>query len=259
MSSSHPLTCASYARLSDSGACQGSISSTVCPTALTQSPRDSRSFLASPLLLDEAIERVEQRGDRRLEEPAHKNVGLAHVRRLPDLQPLAHGQLVLFFPAGDELLVDVAVERDVLGELRLTRLLVERNLGVNLLHRVAGQLREQLAHAGQRHAQPQVIGQRGGLLLTARIGLGLGLEAGGWGLEAGACDGWRLEAGGWRLGGLEGLGDNVQARGSGWVRQDRLCQRCLERSQQLSRKADGRQSERCHQPIEQLAPACDWL
>eukprot|EP00964_Phaeocystis_antarctica_P074877 scaffold46132_cov72-Phaeocystis_antarctica.AAC.2 len=46
MSNSAPLACM-RARLSGLGACQGSISSTVCPRALTQSPSDSRSFLTS--------------------------------------------------------------------------------------------------------------------------------------------------------------------------------------------------------------------
>eukprot|EP00964_Phaeocystis_antarctica_P156245 scaffold125831_cov18-Phaeocystis_antarctica.AAC.1 len=80
-------------------------------------------------------ERVEQRGDRRVEEPAHKDGGLAHVWRPLRLQPLAHGQLVLLFRAGDVELVDVAVFHVVLGELGLARLLVERDLGVDLLHR----------------------------------------------------------------------------------------------------------------------------
>eukprot|EP00964_Phaeocystis_antarctica_P010032 scaffold5478_cov63-Phaeocystis_antarctica.AAC.8 len=39
-----------------------------------------RVLLPQPLLLEEVSERVEQRGDRRVEEPAHEHVGLAHVR-----------------------------------------------------------------------------------------------------------------------------------------------------------------------------------
>eukprot|EP00964_Phaeocystis_antarctica_P037408 scaffold21360_cov65-Phaeocystis_antarctica.AAC.7 len=114
---------------------------------------EERVLLRQPLLLEEVSERVEQRGDRRVKEPAHKDVGLAH--------PLAHGQRILLFPAGDVELVDVAVFHVVLWELGLARLLVERDVGVDLLHRVARQLLQQLAHAGQRHAQPQVLGQRG--------------------------------------------------------------------------------------------------
>eukprot|EP00964_Phaeocystis_antarctica_P070293 scaffold42781_cov68-Phaeocystis_antarctica.AAC.4 len=80
---------------------------------------EERVLLLQPLLLEEVGERVEQRGDRRVEEPAHEHGGLAHVRRPPLLQPLAHGQLVLLGPEGDEELVDVAVLRVVLGELGL--------------------------------------------------------------------------------------------------------------------------------------------
>eukprot|EP00964_Phaeocystis_antarctica_P057659 scaffold34140_cov62-Phaeocystis_antarctica.AAC.3 len=101
---------------------------------------EERVLLPQPLLLDEVGKRVEQRGDRRVEEPTHEHGGLAHVRRLLLPQPLAHGQLVLLGPEGDEELVDVAVLRYVLGELGLARLLVERNIGVDLLHRVARQL-----------------------------------------------------------------------------------------------------------------------
>eukprot|EP00964_Phaeocystis_antarctica_P064574 scaffold38856_cov60-Phaeocystis_antarctica.AAC.2 len=100
-----------------------------------------RVLLPQPLLLEEVAERVEQRGDRRGEEPAHEHGGLAHVRRPLLLQPLAHGQLVLLGPEGDEELVDVAVLRVVLGVLGLACLLVERYLGVDLLQRVARQLR----------------------------------------------------------------------------------------------------------------------
>eukprot|EP00964_Phaeocystis_antarctica_P030102 scaffold16965_cov69-Phaeocystis_antarctica.AAC.1 len=63
------------------------------------------------------------------------------MRRPPLPQPLAHGQLVLQGPEGDEELVDVAVLRYVLGELGLACDFVERDLGVDLLHRVARQLR----------------------------------------------------------------------------------------------------------------------
>eukprot|EP00964_Phaeocystis_antarctica_P037405 scaffold21360_cov65-Phaeocystis_antarctica.AAC.4 len=42
---------------------------------------EERVLLRQPLLLEEVSERVEQRGDRRVEGPAHKDVGLAHVRR----------------------------------------------------------------------------------------------------------------------------------------------------------------------------------
>eukprot|EP00964_Phaeocystis_antarctica_P061574 scaffold36811_cov63-Phaeocystis_antarctica.AAC.2 len=128
---------------------------------------EERVLVPQPLLREEVGERVEQRGDRRVEEPARKDGGLAHVRRPLRLQPLAHGQLVLLFRAGDVELVDVAVFHDVLGERLLAQLhhlgVDLLHLGVNLLHRVARQLRQQLAHAGQRHAQPQVLGQRGPL------------------------------------------------------------------------------------------------
>eukprot|EP00964_Phaeocystis_antarctica_P018462 scaffold10206_cov63-Phaeocystis_antarctica.AAC.4 len=97
-------------------------------------------LLPQPLLLEEVSERVEQRGDRRVEELAHKDGGLAHVRRPLRPQPLAHGQLVLLLRAGDVELVDVAVFHGVLGELGLTRDLIERDVGVDLLHRVARQL-----------------------------------------------------------------------------------------------------------------------
>eukprot|EP00964_Phaeocystis_antarctica_P073186 scaffold44884_cov60-Phaeocystis_antarctica.AAC.2 len=102
---------------------------------------EERALLPQPLLLEEVSERVEQRVDRRVEEPAHKHGGPAHVRRPLLLQPLAHGQVVLLFPGCHQELLDVAVESLVLGELGLARLLVERNLGVDLLHRVARQLR----------------------------------------------------------------------------------------------------------------------
>eukprot|EP00964_Phaeocystis_antarctica_P086402 scaffold54702_cov50-Phaeocystis_antarctica.AAC.1 len=102
---------------------------------------EERVLLPQPLLLEEVSERVEQRGDRRVEEPAHEHVGLPHVWRLLALQPLAHSHLVLLFPEGDVELVDVAVFHVVLGELGLGRLLVERDFGVDLLHRVARQLR----------------------------------------------------------------------------------------------------------------------
>eukprot|EP00964_Phaeocystis_antarctica_P005506 scaffold3011_cov32-Phaeocystis_antarctica.AAC.2 len=101
---------------------------------------EERLLLPQPLLLEEVSERVEQRGDRRGEGPAHEHVGLPHVWRLLALQPLAHGQLVLLLRAADVELVDVAVFHVVLGELGLARLLVERDLGVHLLHRVARQL-----------------------------------------------------------------------------------------------------------------------
>eukprot|EP00964_Phaeocystis_antarctica_P078438 scaffold48789_cov70-Phaeocystis_antarctica.AAC.2 len=94
---------------------------------------EERVLVPQPLLLEEVSEPVEQRGDRRVEEPAHKDCGRAHVRRLLALQPLAHGQLVLPFPEGDVELVDVAVFHVVLGEVGLA--------GVGLLHRVARQLR----------------------------------------------------------------------------------------------------------------------
>eukprot|EP00964_Phaeocystis_antarctica_P145611 scaffold111723_cov51-Phaeocystis_antarctica.AAC.2 len=97
-------------------------------------------ILPQPLLLDEVGKRVEQRGDRRVEEPAHEHGGLAHVRRPLRPQPLAHGQVILLGPEGYEELVDVAVLRVVLGVLGLARLLVERDLGVDLLRRVARQL-----------------------------------------------------------------------------------------------------------------------
>eukprot|EP00964_Phaeocystis_antarctica_P161479 scaffold133389_cov70-Phaeocystis_antarctica.AAC.1 len=118
-------------------------------------------LLPQPLLLEEVGEPVEQRVDRRFEVPAHEHGGLAHVRRPLRLQPLAHGQPVLPFRAGVVELFDVAVDHVVLGELGPSRLLIERDLSVDLLHRVARQLRQQLTHAGQRHAQPQVLGQRG--------------------------------------------------------------------------------------------------
>eukprot|EP00964_Phaeocystis_antarctica_P007152 scaffold3867_cov59-Phaeocystis_antarctica.AAC.2 len=101
---------------------------------------EERVLLPQPLLLEEVGERVEQRGDRRVEAPAHKDIGVAHVRRPLRLQPLAHGQLVLLFRAGDVELVDVAVFHVVLGELGLARLHIERDVGVDLLHRVARQL-----------------------------------------------------------------------------------------------------------------------
>eukprot|EP00964_Phaeocystis_antarctica_P020324 scaffold11228_cov65-Phaeocystis_antarctica.AAC.6 len=107
---------------------------------------EERVLLPQPLLLEEVGERVEQRGDRRVEEPAHEHGGLAHVRRIPLLQPLAHGQpvprlaLLALGLEGDVELVDVAVLRVVLGELGLTFHIVERYLGVDLLHRVARQL-----------------------------------------------------------------------------------------------------------------------
>eukprot|EP00964_Phaeocystis_antarctica_P029188 scaffold16449_cov38-Phaeocystis_antarctica.AAC.2 len=101
---------------------------------------EERVLLPQPLLLEEVAERVEQRGDRRVEEPAHEDGGLAHMQRPLRQQPLAHGQLVLLFPAGDVELVDVAVFHVVLGELGLARLLIERDIGVDLLHRVARQL-----------------------------------------------------------------------------------------------------------------------
>eukprot|EP00964_Phaeocystis_antarctica_P116619 scaffold80545_cov53-Phaeocystis_antarctica.AAC.1 len=102
---------------------------------------EERVLLRQPLLLEEVSERVEQRGDRRVEEPAHKDVGLAHVRRTLRLQPLAHGQRVLLFRAVDVELVDVAVFHVVLGELGLACDLVAWDVGVDLLHRVARQLR----------------------------------------------------------------------------------------------------------------------
>eukprot|EP00964_Phaeocystis_antarctica_P025965 scaffold14612_cov63-Phaeocystis_antarctica.AAC.3 len=43
---------------------------------------EERVLLPQPLLLEEVGERVEQRGDRCVEEPAHEHGGLAHVRRL---------------------------------------------------------------------------------------------------------------------------------------------------------------------------------
>eukprot|EP00964_Phaeocystis_antarctica_P033844 scaffold19200_cov60-Phaeocystis_antarctica.AAC.4 len=95
---------------------------------------EERVLLPQPLLLEEVSERVEQRVDRRVEEPAHEHGGLAHVRRAPRLQPLAHGQLVHLFPAGDEVLVGVAVDRPAV------EVLVCGYLGVDLLHRVARQL-----------------------------------------------------------------------------------------------------------------------
>ena len=135
-------------------------------------------LLPQPLLLEEVGERVEQRLDPRGEEPALEHGGLAHVRRPLLLQPLAHGHLVHLFPGCHQDLLDVAVHLDVLGVLGLARLLVDRDLGVDLLHRVRRQQLQQLAHAGQRHAQPQVLGQRsqplelrrplGGLLLLRR-------------------------------------------------------------------------------------------
>eukprot|EP00964_Phaeocystis_antarctica_P028398 scaffold16014_cov62-Phaeocystis_antarctica.AAC.3 len=107
---------------------------------------EERVLLPQSLLLDEAIERVEQRGDRRLEEPAHEHVGLPHVQRLLVLQPLAHGQFVLLFPESDEELVDVAVDRDVHRErelaLRHQLGVALLHLGVDLLHRVARQLQQ---------------------------------------------------------------------------------------------------------------------
>eukprot|EP00964_Phaeocystis_antarctica_P105280 scaffold70325_cov66-Phaeocystis_antarctica.AAC.2 len=113
-------------------------------------------LLPQPVLLDEATERVEQRVDLRLEEPAHEHVGQAHVRRVLALQPLAHGQVVLLFPAGDVVLVDVAVDRDAHGErglaLRHPLDVDLLHLGVDLLYRVARQQQQQLAHALQRHA-----------------------------------------------------------------------------------------------------------
>eukprot|EP00964_Phaeocystis_antarctica_P128883 scaffold92704_cov59-Phaeocystis_antarctica.AAC.2 len=114
---------------------------------------EERVLLPQPILLEKVAERVEQRVDRRVEEPTHEHGGLAH--------PLAHGQLVHLFPEGEEVLVDVAVLCDVLGELGLACDLVARDHGVDLFHRVARQLQKQLAHAGQRHAEPQVLGQRG--------------------------------------------------------------------------------------------------
>eukprot|EP00964_Phaeocystis_antarctica_P008561 scaffold4619_cov59-Phaeocystis_antarctica.AAC.2 len=101
---------------------------------------EERVLLPQPLLLEEVGERVEQRGDRRVEGPAHEHGGLAHVRRPLLLQPLAHGQPVLLFPEGEEVLVDVAVLCVVLGVLGLA-CLVERNVSVDLLHCVARQLR----------------------------------------------------------------------------------------------------------------------
>eukprot|EP00964_Phaeocystis_antarctica_P020779 scaffold11500_cov44-Phaeocystis_antarctica.AAC.3 len=94
---------------------------------------EERVLLPQPLLLEEVGERVEQRCERRVEEPAHEDGGLAHVRRPLRLQPLAHGQRVLPFPEGDVELVDVAVFHVVLGEVGLA--------GVGLLHRVGRQLR----------------------------------------------------------------------------------------------------------------------
>eukprot|EP00964_Phaeocystis_antarctica_P066563 scaffold40240_cov54-Phaeocystis_antarctica.AAC.2 len=108
---------------------------------------EERVLLPQPLLLEEVAERVEQRGDRRVEEPAHEHGGFAHVRRPLLLQPLAHGQpvprlaLLALGLEADEELVDVAVLLYALGVLGLACLLVERNLGVELLHRVVRQLR----------------------------------------------------------------------------------------------------------------------
>eukprot|EP00964_Phaeocystis_antarctica_P048380 scaffold28009_cov55-Phaeocystis_antarctica.AAC.6 len=85
-----------------------------------------------PLLLEELVEGVEQRFDRRVEEPAHEYVGLAHVRRPLLVKPLAHGQPVHRFQEGEEVLVDVAVLRVVRGVLGVVT--------VDLLHCVARQL-----------------------------------------------------------------------------------------------------------------------
>eukprot|EP00964_Phaeocystis_antarctica_P140056 scaffold104844_cov54-Phaeocystis_antarctica.AAC.1 len=100
---------------------------------------EERVLLPQPLLLEEVGERVEQRGDRRGEGPAHEHGSFAH--------PLAHGHpvprlalLALGLEGGEEP-VDVAVLRYALGVLGLARLLVDRNLGVELLHRVARQPR----------------------------------------------------------------------------------------------------------------------
>eukprot|EP00964_Phaeocystis_antarctica_P067185 scaffold40657_cov54-Phaeocystis_antarctica.AAC.5 len=118
----------------------------VLPDNVVAHPEE-RVLRPQPLLLEELVEGVEQRFDRRVEEPAHEHGGLAHVRRPLRVQPLTHGQPVHRFPEGEEVLVDVAVLSVVLGVLGLA-FLVERNL----------------AHAGQRHAQPQVLGQRSHLL-----------------------------------------------------------------------------------------------
>eukprot|EP00964_Phaeocystis_antarctica_P078757 scaffold48999_cov58-Phaeocystis_antarctica.AAC.3 len=41
---------------------------------------EERVLLPQPLLLEKVAERIEQRGDRRVQEPAHEHGGLAHVR-----------------------------------------------------------------------------------------------------------------------------------------------------------------------------------
>eukprot|EP00964_Phaeocystis_antarctica_P133072 scaffold97252_cov64-Phaeocystis_antarctica.AAC.4 len=109
---------------------------------------EERVLLPQPLLLEKVAERVEQCGKWRVEEPAHKHGGLAHVRRVPRPQPLAYGVPVLLLPAGDEVLVNVAVERFVLGELGLappcptpcSPAFPPGSLGVDLPHSVARQL-----------------------------------------------------------------------------------------------------------------------
>eukprot|EP00964_Phaeocystis_antarctica_P036709 scaffold20955_cov66-Phaeocystis_antarctica.AAC.2 len=111
---------------------------------------EERVLFPQPLLLEEVSECIDQRGDRLAFEPTHEHVGLAYVRRAPLLQPLAHGQPVLLFPAGEEELDDVAVDRDVHRERDLA---LRHQLGVameermnvssivDLFHRVARQLR----------------------------------------------------------------------------------------------------------------------
>eukprot|EP00964_Phaeocystis_antarctica_P077830 scaffold48360_cov60-Phaeocystis_antarctica.AAC.2 len=72
------------------------------------------------LLPQELAQRVDQRRQRGIEEPAHEHGGLAHVRRPLLLQPLAHGQPVHLGRLGDVELVGVAVIFGVGRELGRT-------------------------------------------------------------------------------------------------------------------------------------------